>query len=58
VDSKGQWAFYKEVVGLGTPIATIQTLSAKLEAEDSKASHLLELVRLQVVTREEAKKAT
>ena len=29
-----------------------------LRAKDSKASHLLELVRLQVVTRREAKKAT
>jgi hypothetical protein len=58
VDSKGQWTLYKEIVGLGTPIATVQTLSAKLEAEDSEASYLLELVRLQAVTREEAKKAT
>ena len=56
VDSKGQWTFYKEVVK--TPIATIQALSAKPEAEDSEAGHLLELIRLQAVTREEAKKAT
>jgi hypothetical protein len=29
-----------------------------LKAEDSEASYLLELVRIQVVTRKEAKKAT
>jgi hypothetical protein len=29
-----------------------------LQVEDSEASHLLELVRLQAVTRKEAKKAT
>ena len=60
VDSKGQWALLdnKEAVGLRTPIATVQVLCAQPRAEDSEASHLLELVRLQAVTRKEAKKAT
>ncbi len=59
VDSKGQWALStgKEAVGLcsKTPIATVQVLCALLRAEDSKAGHLLELVRLQAVTRKDAK---
>jgi hypothetical protein len=60
VDSKGQWALLnnKEAVGLRTPIATVQVLCASPRAEDSEAGHLLELVRLQAVTRKEAKKAT
>jgi hypothetical protein len=61
VDSKGQWALstVKEAVGpyLRTPIATVQVLSATPKAEDSEAGHLLELVRLQAVTRKDAKKA-
>jgi hypothetical protein len=62
VDSKGQWALstVKEAVGLysRTPIATVQVICAMLQAEDGEAGHLLELVRLQAVTRKEAKKAT
>ena len=58
VDSKGQWASKEGAVGLWTPIATVQVLCALPMAEDSEAGHLLELVRLQVVTRKEAKKAT
>jgi hypothetical protein len=62
VDSRGQWASstVKEAVGpyLRTPIATVQVLYALPRAEDSEADHLLELVRLQAVTREEARKAT
>ena len=60
MDSKGQWALYKdkEAVGQRTPIAAVQVLSATPKAEDSEAGHLLELVRLQAVTRREAKKAT
>ena len=62
VDSKGQWALstVKEAVGLylRTPIATVQVLCALPRAEDSEAGHLLELVRLQAVTRKEAKEAT
>ena len=61
MDSKGQWALStsKEAVGLcsKTPIATIQVLCVLPRAEDSKASHLLELVRLQAVTRKDAKNA-
>jgi len=57
VDSKGQWASNEGAVGLWTPIATVQVLCASPRAEDSEANHLLELVRLQVVTRKEAKKA-
>ena len=48
----------KEAVGLRTPIATVQVLCASPRAEDSEAGHLLELVRLQAVTRKEAKIAT
>jgi hypothetical protein len=62
VDSKGQWALLtdKEAVGScsRTPIATVQVLCATPRAEDSEAGHLLELVRLQAVTRREAKEAT
>jgi hypothetical protein len=60
VDSKGQWALFtnKDAVGLRTPIATVQVLCAMPRAEDSEAGHLLELVRLQAVTRREAKEAT
>jgi hypothetical protein len=60
VDSKGQWALSdnKEAVGPWTPIATVQVLCATPRAEDSEAGHLIELVRLQAVTRKEAKKAT
>ena len=60
MDSKGQWALLdnKEAVGLQTPIATVQVLCASPRAEDSEAGYLLELVRLQVVTRKEAKEAT
>ena len=57
VDSKGQWASDEGAVGLRTPIATVQVLCAQPRAEDSEAGHLLELVRLQAVTRKEAKKA-
>ena len=62
VDSRGQWALstVKEAVGLclRTPIATVQVLCALPQAEDSEAGHLLELVRLQAITRKEAKEAT
>ena len=62
MDSEGQWALstVKEAVGpcSRTPIATVQVLCASPRAEDSEAGHLLELVRLQAVTRKEAKKAT
>ncbi len=58
VDSKGQWASNEGAVGLWTPIATVQVLCALPMAEDSEAGHLLELVRLQAITRREAKKAT
>src|SRR5436190_5681491 len=62
VDSKGQWALStdKEAVGScsRTPIATVQVLCAMPRAEDSEAGHLLELVRVQAVTRREAKEAT
>jgi hypothetical protein len=60
VDSKGQWALFtnKDAVGLRTPIVAVQVLCATPRAEDSEAGHLLELVRLQVVTRREAKEAT
>jgi hypothetical protein len=39
-------------------IATVQILRATLRVEVSEAGHLIELVRLQAVTRKEAKKAT
>jgi hypothetical protein len=59
---EGQWASstVEEAVGLfsKTPIATVQVLCALPRAEDSEVGHLLELVRLQAVTRKEAKKAT
>ena len=61
VDSKGQWALLgnnKDAVGLRTPTATVQVLCATPRAEDSEAGHLLELVRVQAVTRQEAKEAT
>jgi hypothetical protein len=58
VDSKGQWDSIEEAVGLRTPIATVQVLCATPRAEDSEAGHLLELVRIQAVTRQEAKEAT
>ncbi len=58
MDSKGQWALDEGAVGLRTPIATVQVLCTSPRAEDSEAGHLLELVRLQAVTRKEAKKAT
>jgi hypothetical protein len=62
VDSRGQWASstVEEAVGLcsRTSIATVQVLCALPQAEDSEAGHLLELVRLQAVTRREAKEAT
>ncbi len=60
VDSKGQWALLennKEAVGPWTPIATVQVLCATPRAEDSETGHLLELVRLQAVTRQDARKA-
>ena len=59
---EGQWALstVKEAVGpySRTPIATVQVICAMLQAEDGEAGHLLELVRLQAVTRKEAKEAT
>jgi hypothetical protein len=59
---EGQWASstVEGAVGLfsKTPIATVQVLCALPRAEDSEVGHLLELVRLQAVTRKEAKKAT
>ena len=62
VDPRGQWALstVKEAVGpcSRTPIATVQVICAMLQAEDSEAGHLLELVRLQAITRKEAKEAT
>jgi transposase InsO family protein len=58
---EGQWASstVEEAVGLylRTPIATVQVLCALPRAEDSEAGHLLELVRLQAVTRKDAKNA-
>jgi hypothetical protein len=57
VDSKGQWASNEGAVGLRTSIATVQVLSASPRAEDSEAGHLLKLVRIQAVTRKEARKA-
>jgi transposase InsO family protein len=60
VDSKGQWVSElteREAVGPWTPIATVQALCATPRAEDSEAGHLLELVRIQAVTRSEARKA-
>ena len=59
VESKGQWALLdsKEAVGPRTPIATVQVLCATPRAEDSEAGHLIELVRLQAVTRKGAKEA-
>jgi hypothetical protein len=68
VDSKGQWvsrsfegdftALERDAIGLRTPIATIQVLCASPRVEDSEAGYLLELVRLQALTKREAKKAT
>jgi hypothetical protein len=68
VDSKGQrvlrsfagdfTARKQDAVGLRTPVATIQVLCTSPRAEDSEAGHLLELVRLQALTRREAKGAT
>ena len=58
VDSKGQWASDEGAVSQWTPIATVQVLCALPMAEDSEAGHLLKLVRLQAITRREAKKAT
>ena len=65
--TRGQWvlgssgsnctALEQDAVGLRTPIATVQVLCATPRAEDSKAGHLLELVRIQVVTRREARQA-
>jgi hypothetical protein len=60
VDSKGQWVSElteREAVGPWTPIATVQALCATPRAEDSEAGHLLELIRIQAVTRREARKA-
>ena len=61
-DSRGQWASptVEEAIGLylRTPIATVQVLCVLPRAEDSKASYLLKLVRLQAITRREAKEAT
>jgi len=65
--ARGQWvsgssgsegtALEREAVGLRTPIATVQVLCATPRAEDSEAGHLLELVRIQAVTRREARQA-
>lgn len=58
VDSKGQWVSVlteREAVGLRTPIATVQVLCATPRAEDSEAGHLLELVKIQAVTRKQAR---
>jgi hypothetical protein len=65
--SRGQWvsgnsesdytALEREAVSLWTPIATVQALCAMPRAEDSEAGHLLELVRIQAVTRSKARKA-
>ena len=55
----GQWAseITEEAVGLRTPIAAVQVLCATPRAEDSEAGHLIELVRSQVVTRRDARRA-
>ena len=67
VDSKGQWVSgsrddytvpERDAVGSRTPIATVQVLCVLPMVEDSEAGHLIELVRLQAVTRREARRAT
>jgi transposase InsO family protein len=48
----------RDAVGLRTPVATVQVLCAMpMEAEDSEVGRLIQLVRLQAVTRREARKA-
>ena len=55
----GQWDLSnRDAVGLWTPTVAVQVLCAMPRAEDSETSHLIELVRLQAVTRREAKIAT
>ena len=68
MDSKGQrvsgsfrgdfTAPERDAVGLRTPVTTVQVFCVLPIVEDSEAGHLLELVRLQAVTRREARKAT
>ena len=65
--TRGQWvsgnsgsdftALEREAVGLRTLIAIVQVLCAMPRVEDNKAGHLLELIRIQAVTRREARKA-
>ena len=55
---RGQWDPRRDAVGPWTPTQTVQVLSASPQAEDSEAGHLIELVRLQAVTRRGAKRAT
>jgi hypothetical protein len=45
----------RDAVGLRTPIATVQVLCATPRAEDSEAGHLIKLVKIQAVTRKEAR---
>ena len=47
----------RDAVGLRTPVATAQVFCVLPKAEGSEVGHLLELVRLQAVTRREARKA-
>ena len=47
-----------DAVGLQTSAATVQVFCVLPMAEDSKADHLLELVKIQAVTRRDARKAT
>lgn len=42
-------------ITLESPIATVQALCATHRAEDNEAGHLLELIKIQTVTRREAK---
>jgi hypothetical protein len=56
---RGRWDLdNRDAVGSRTPTRTVQVLCASPRAEDSETGHLIELVRLQAVTRREAKKAT
>jgi hypothetical protein len=59
VKPRGRWDLdNRDTIGLRTPTQTVQVLCTLPRAEDSETGHLIELVRLQAVTRREAKKAT
>jgi hypothetical protein len=47
----------QEAISLQTPIAAVQVLCIRPRIEDSQAGHLIELVRIQAVTRKEARTA-